>query len=153
MTNLISIAARNLLRYKRRTVLTLSLIVIGVLFVAGFVAVTGSFKNLMIGQITDSFVGHLQIHGKGYLAALDTLPLTMNLKPVPVGKVEALLKEIPEVEAYSLRIKFGGMFSNFTETTNIRLNGVDPEQETKTVPLLLSRIIDGDRILKKGYRN
>jgi putative ABC transport system permease protein len=42
------------------------------------------------------------------------------------------------------------MFSNFTETTNIRLNGVDPEEEFKTVPLLLSRIIDGEKVLKKG---
>jgi len=150
MGNLIKIAGRNLFRYKRRTLLTLSLIVIGVLFVTGFVAVTGSFKGMMIGQITDSFVGHMQIHRKGYLAAIDTLPLTMNLKPQAVKKVEAVLKEMPEIEAYTKRIKFGGMFSNFTETTNIRLNGVDPEMEVKTVPLLLPRIIQGEKAIKKG---
>jgi len=150
MGNLIKIAGRNLFRYKRRTLLTLSLIVIGVLFVTGFMAVTGSFKGMMIGQITDSFVGHMQIHRKGYLAAIDTLPLTMNLKPQAVKKVEAVLKEMPEIEAYTKRIKFGGMFSNFTETTNIRLNGVDPEMEVKTVPLLLPRIIEGEKAIKKG---
>jgi len=150
MANLIKIAGRNLFRYKRRTLLTLSLIVIGVLFVTGFVAVTGSFKGMMIGQITDSFVGHMQIHRKGYLAAIDSLPLTMNLKPGAVRKVEAVLEAMPEIEAYSKRIKFGGMFSNFTETTNIRLNGVDPEMEAKTVPLLLSRVIEGEKALKKG---
>ncbi|MBW2112875.1 MAG: ABC transporter permease [Deltaproteobacteria bacterium] len=144
MTNLIRIAGRNLFRYKRRTLLTLSLIVIGVLFVTGFVAITGSFKGMMIGQITDSFVGHLQIHRKGYLAAIDSLPLTMNLKPGAVRKAEAALKAMPEVEAYSKRIKFGGMFSNFTETANIRLNGVDPEMEARTVPLLLSRVLEGN---------
>ncbi|MGM0426771.1 MAG: ABC transporter permease [Thermodesulfobacteriota bacterium] len=150
MTNLIKIALRNLFRYKRRTLLTLSLIVIGVLFVTGFVAITGSFKGMMVGQITDSFVGHLQIHRKGYLAAIDSLPLTMNLKPEAVRKAEAALKEMPAIEAYSKRIKFGAMFSNFTETTNIRLNGVDPEMEFKTVPLLLSRVMEGERALKKG---
>ncbi|RJR31455.1 MAG: ABC transporter permease [Desulfobacteraceae bacterium] len=150
MTNLIKIAGRNLFRYKRRTLLTLSLIVVGVLFVAGFMAVTGSFKNMMIGQITDSFVGHMQIHRKGYLAAIETLPLTMNLRPQAVGRLETVLKETPEIEAYSMRIKFGGMFSNFTETTNIRLNGVDPEMETRTVPLLLPRIMEGEKALKKG---
>src|SRR3989339_1091646 len=150
MTNLIKIAGRNLFRYKRRTLLTLSLIVIGVLFVASFMAVTGSFKTLMIGQITDSFVGHMQIHRKGYLAAIDTLPLTMNLRPQAIKKIEKVLKETPEIEAYSMRIKFGGMFSNFTETTNIRLNGVDPEMEAKTVPLLLPRIMEGEKALKKG---
>jgi len=150
MANLIKIATRNLFRYKRRTLLTLSLIVIGVLFVAGFVSITGSFKSMMIGQITDSFVGHLQIHRKGYLAAIDNLPLTMNLKPGAVQKAEAAFKAIPEIEAWSKRIKFGGMFSNFTETTSIRLNGVDPEMEFKTVPLLLSRVLEGEKGLKKG---
>jgi putative ABC transport system permease protein len=150
MTNLIKIAARNLFRYKRRTLLTLSLIVVGVLFVAGFMAVTGSFKNMMVGQITDSFVGHMQIHRKGYLAAIENLPLTMNMRPQAVRKVETILKENPQVEAFSPRVKFGGMFSNFTETTNIRLIGVDPEMEAKTVPLLLPRIMEGEKALKNG---
>jgi putative ABC transport system permease protein len=150
MTNLIKIAGRNLFRYKRRTLLTLSLIVMGVLFVSGFMAVAGSFKSMMIGQITDSFLGHIQIHRKGYLAAIDNLPLTMNLKPQAFRKVEAVLSETPQIEAYSPRVKFGAMFSNFIETTNIRLNGVDPEKEAKTVPLLLGRITQGDHALRKG---
>ena len=150
MTNLIRISARNLSRYKRRTLLTLTLIVVGVLFVSGFMAVTGSFKSLMIGQITDSFVGHLQIHRRGYLAAIENLPLTMNLKPQAVKRVDNLLRETREIEAYSMRIKFGAMFSNFMETTNIRLNGIDPEAEAKTVPLLFPRIIEGEKRLNKG---
>ena len=150
MFNLFKIAGRNLLRYKRRTLLTLSLIVLGVVFVAVFIAVTGSFKAMMIGQITDSFVGHMQIHRKGYLSSIDTLPLTMNLKPKAVGKVEHLLQETAGIEAYSPRIKFGGMFSNFAETSNVRLNGVFPEKEMSTVPLFLSRIKSGDGNLKKG---
>lgn len=150
MLNLFKIATRNLRRYKRRTLLTASLIVTGVVFVLVFVAVTGSFKAMMIGQITDSFVGHMQIHRKGYLASIDTLPLTMNLKPQAVKKVDKAINEIPGIEAHSPRIKFGGMFSNFVETTNIRLNGVYPEKEMKTMPLFLSRIKEGGAILKKG---
>ena len=150
MANIWRIAVRNLFRYKRRTLLTLSLIVLGIMFVTIFIAVTGSFKSMMIGQITDSSLGHLQIHRQGYLAAIDTLPLTMNLKPQAVKKVEKALQEIPEIEAYSPRIKFGGMFSNFTETTNIRLNGVDPEKELRTVPLLTSRITEGAKAIQKG---
>lgn len=150
MANIWRIAARNLFRYKRRTLLTLSLIVLGIMFVTIFIAVTGSFKTMMIGQITDSSLGHLQIHRQGYLAAIDTLPLTMNLKPQAMKKIEKALQDIPEIESYSPRIKFGGMFSNFTETTNIRINGVDPERELKTVPLLTSRITEGAKTLKKG---
>jgi len=150
MFDLFKIAVRNLIRYKRRTLLTSSLIAIGVIFVLVFISVSGSFKNLIIGQVTDSMLGHMQIHRKGYVASLDSLPLTMNLKPKAVEKVENVLKPMPEIECYSKRIKFGGMFSNFVETTNIRLNGVWPEKEFKTVPLLQSRIVKGDKGIKKG---
>jgi putative ABC transport system permease protein len=88
--------------------------------------VTGSFKAMMVGQITDSVLGHLEVHRKGYVASIDTLPLNLNMKPGAVAKVEAALKQDPAVETWSPRVKFGGMFSNFTETTSIRINGVDP---------------------------
>lgn len=150
MFDLFKIAIRNLIRYKRRTFLTASLIAIGVLFVLVFIAVSGSFKNLIISRVTDSMLGHLQIHRKGYVASLESLPLTMNLRPKAVKKIESILNQMPGIECYSKRIKFGGMFSNFVETTNIRLNGVIPEKEFKTVPLLQSRIIKGDKGIKKG---
>ncbi len=150
MGNLFKIAVRNLLRYKRRTLLTASLITIGVVFVLVFMSVSGSFKNMMIGQITDSMLGHLQVHRKGYVASIDNLPLNLNLKAGAVARLEKVLDTQPEIAAYSPRIKFGGMFSNFAETTNIRLNGVIPEKEFATTPLLPSRIIDGAKEIKRG---
>jgi len=150
MLNIFQIAVRNLMRYKRRTLLTASLVAIGVVFVLVFISISGSFKNMMIGQITDSFLGHIQIHKKGYVASLDSLPLTLNMGPKALGKVEKAINEIPDIEAYSKRIKFGGMFSNFVETTNVRLNGVYPEDEFKTVPLFLSRIKKGEKTIRTG---
>jgi len=151
MRNLLKIAIRNLLRYKRRTLLTASLIAIGVVFVLLFVAVTGSFKSMMIGQITDSMLGHLQVHRRGYLASIENLPLNMNLKLQAYQKVEDMLTNQPEVEAVSPRIKFGGIFSTFVETTSIRLNGVYPDRELKAVPLLASRLSKGEKgSLKRG---
>jgi len=153
MLNVIKIAARNLRRYQRRTILTSSLITLGVVAVLLFISTTGSFKNMMVGQITDSMIGHLQIHRKGYLASIDNLPLNRNLDQRQVAKVKEILSGLDAVESYSMRIKLGAMFSNFTETTNIRLNAVIPEQEVKTVPLLSERIIEGEKkdvLLQKG---
>jgi len=151
MGNLFKIAFRNLLRYKRRTLLTASLVTIGVVFVLLFISISGSFKNMMVGQMTDSMLGHLEVHRKGYLASIDNLPLNLNLKLQAYQKLEGILKQEPEVEAFSPRIKFGGMFSTFVETTNIRLNGVYPDREFKTVPLLPSRLTNGTKkTLEKG---
>jgi putative ABC transport system permease protein len=128
----------------------MSLITIGVAFVLVFISVTASFKAMMISEITDSMLGHIQLHRKGYVASIDNLPLNLNLNSKALMKLEKILAEIPEVEFYSPRIKFGGVFSNFAESTNIRLNAVDPEKELDTVPLLASRITEGHRTIKPG---
>jgi len=153
MFNVLKMAARNLSRYRRRTLLTLLLIVIGMIAVLLFIAVTGSFKQMMIGQITDSVLGHIEVHRKGYVASIDNLPLNLNMKPMAVTKVETALKEIEGIETWSPRVKFGGMFSNFAETTSIRVNGIDPEREAATVPLLAGRLMEGAKqgaLVSKG---
>jgi putative ABC transport system permease protein len=145
MTEVLKIAARNLLRYHRRTLLTALLVTIGVLAVLSFIAITGSFKRLMVGQITDSMLGHIEIHRRGYTASLENLPLNLNMQPGAVARIEEALKAVPEVMAASPRLKLGAMFSNFTETTAIRLNGIDPAREDAAVPGLRGRISAGTR--------
>ena len=66
MFKIFKIAIRNLQRYTRRTALTALLIVVGLVMVILFSGLAGSFKNMMIGLITDSNLGHLQIHKKGH---------------------------------------------------------------------------------------
>jgi len=153
MRNVVKIAAKNLLRYKRRTLLTTALIALGVVAVLLFIAVSGSFKGMMIGQITDSVMGHVQIHRKGYVASIDSLPLNRNLSGKQMAKVEEILRADPAVESFTVRLKLGAMFSNFTETTNIRLNAVIPAQEFQSMPLLASRISEkkeGAELLPPG---
>jgi putative ABC transport system permease protein len=143
MLKVLKLAARNLARYGRRTVLTAGLIILGIVAVLVFVSVSGSFKNLIVGQITDSMIGHLQVHRRGYVASIDNLPLNLNMKPAQVEKIEQALRSMKNIVAWSPRLKFGAMFSNFTETTSIRLNGVNSSQEAATVPLLAQRLVQG----------
>ncbi len=140
MGNVIKIAIRNLMRYKRRTFLTSLLITVGVVAVILFSGLSGSFKAMMIGQITDSNLAQMQIHKKGYVSSIDSMPLDLNLNQKAYAGVENILKEHPEIEAYAPRIKLGGMLSNFTETTSIRLNAVDPAREVKVCPAIEERI-------------
>lgn len=152
MNKVIKIAARNLLRYQRRTALTTLLITIGVVAMLLFISTSGSFKAMMVGQITDSMLGHLQVHKKGYVSSIDSLPLTMNMNPRMLDKAADRFAEIDNIEAWSPRLKLGAMFSNFAQTTSIRVNGVDPEKELATCPELIKRIISGDnsKLLEPG---
>jgi putative ABC transport system permease protein len=153
MLNILKIAIRNLARFRRRTLLTATLITLGISAVLLFIATAGSFKAMMIGQFTDGVLGHLQVHRKGYVASIDNLPLNLNLQPAMVAKVEQVLANLDAVETYSERVKLGAMFSNFTETTSVRINGIDPEKEAATTPLLAGRIVEGSKVgelLKPG---
>jgi putative ABC transport system permease protein len=143
MLKILKLAVLNLTRYWRRTLLTAGLIIIGIVAVLLFVSVSGSFKGLIVGQITDAMIGHLQVHRRGYVASIDNLPLNLNMKPAAAEKADQLLKGMSNVVAWSPRLKLGAMFSNFTETTNIRLNGVIAEREAATVPLLAERLVEG----------
>lgn len=140
MSNILKISYRNLLRNSRRTLLTASLITLGVVFVLVYTALSGSFKAYMIGQITDASIGHIQIHRKGYVASVENLPLDKNFNEKALGFIEEHLSKSQYIESYSYRIKFGGMFSNFTSSTNIRLNAIDPEKELQTLPGLKDRL-------------
>ncbi|MBP9566125.1 MAG: ABC transporter permease [Sulfurospirillum sp.] len=150
MNNIIKMSYRNLMRNFRRTLLTASLITVGVVFVLIYTALSSSFKSYTIGQITDSVMGHIQIHKKGYVASVDSLPLDKNMNAKMVEMIEGEIKNNPLIESYSFRIKFGAMFSNFTTTTNIRLNAIYPEKEFKTLPLLKERVSDLSGALKQG---
>lgn len=145
MFNTLKLASKNLMRYRRRTLLTTLLITIGIVAVLLFIAVSGSFRNLMVGQITDSMLGHIQIHRKGYVASIDSLPLTLNMNSKMMGKIREMFSGMKNIEAWSPRVKFGAMFSNFKETTSMRVNAVDPAKEEATTPLLKGRMIKGDK--------
>ena len=70
MGNLLKISIRNLFRYKRRTLLTSSLIAFGVVLVIVFGGLSISFKTQMIGILTNTSLGDLQIHKKGYVESI-----------------------------------------------------------------------------------
>jgi putative ABC transport system permease protein len=147
MGNLLKIAVRNLLRYTRRSLLTVSLIASGVVFVLVFVAMTGSFKNAIVASITDSYLGHLQVHRRGYVASIESLPLNLSLAPAQLTAIQQALADVPGVVGSSARIKFNAMFSNFTETTGLRVTAVYPDREFAVCPKLPARVLQGDRTL------
>lgn len=149
MGNLIKIAFRNLYRQQRRTLLTIAIISVGVIAVLLFSALSCAFKNMMVSQITDSMLGHLQIHRKGYVSSLDNLPLDNTINAGQMKKIGAVLDGLSQVEAYSKRILMGGMLSNYMETANIKVAGINPRDESVVTPLLTSRIKKGT-MLKKG---
>ena len=139
MKNIIKIAIRNLFRYTRRTLLTTTLISIGVILVIVFAGLGGSFKSAMIGIITDSMLADVQVHKSGYVETIDNIPLNIFLTENEMEVLQPKLDNNAKIEAYSPRIKFGAMISDYIQTSNIRLSAVYPEKEQATCPTLTDR--------------
>jgi putative ABC transport system permease protein len=144
MKNIIIIAWRNLSRYTRRTLLTSSLIAAGVALVIIFGGIGNSFKTEVIGILTNSNLGEIQIHKKGYFGSLDNMPLDIMISENGLKQIKTLLDNNPEIKSYSERIRFGTMVSNFAQTTNMRITAIYPDKETKTCSNLVKRIKEGD---------
>ncbi|OFZ46244.1 MAG: hypothetical protein A2381_11545 [Bdellovibrionales bacterium RIFOXYB1_FULL_37_110] len=145
LSGIIRIGVRNLMRYKRRTLLTGSLIVMGVVLVIVFGGLATTFKSSVIGVITNSSLSDMQIHKKGYVESVDNLPLDIYLNPFQMKKAEMILNENKKILAYSPRIRFGAMISNYIKTSSIRMTAIYPSNESKTCVGLTSRI--------KGIKN
>ena len=105
MNDILKIAALNLLRYKRRTLLTALLITVGLVAVLLFIAIAGSFRDMMVNQFTDSMVGHIQVHRRGYVGAMESLPVDRNMRPRMLVKLYEVLDKEEDIVAWSPRIK------------------------------------------------
>jgi putative ABC transport system permease protein len=103
------IAARNLLRNRRRTLLSLAGITIGVVAMVGFRGLIIGQREMMLGNLVQGVAGAVQIHKKGYVANVQALPLSLAM-----ADSEDLRRRIRAVEGVvevAPRITFGAMLS------------------------------------------
>jgi putative ABC transport system permease protein len=153
MINLIKIAIRNLLRYKRRAILTSLLIVIGVILVVVSSGVIAGFKYSATGMLTDTMLSHIQVHKKGYFEVYNTSPLNIYLNDKEMQDLAHTLDADKNIEVYSPRINFMAMASIYSDTTTMKITAVDPEHEAIACPAIADRfkgVEDKQHFLKPG---
>lgn len=142
MLNIFKLAARNILRNKRRTVLTVSMITIGVvviLFSASFLkSMTEGWKQGLI----NGTLGHFQVVLKGYKDKTDSFSLDYAIPQA--SRVVSNLAQEPDVEGVTKKISIGGLVSTGDKTSTFFGNGIEVKSATKALPALYSSIVEGD---------
>ncbi len=123
---LFKIAWRNLWRNKRRSVIILTSIVVGVaaLIVSDFI-MRGMAYQMLRNQIGLD-VSHIQIHSRGWH---DNKVLKNYMKNT--GRVEELLKKKPFIQNFSKRIVSQGMINSAAASSGVTINGVEHDREAK----------------------
>jgi putative ABC transport system permease protein len=123
------LAARNLLRHKTRTALTLGAIALGSI---GLI-LSGGFVEDIFVQLREATIhsqlGHLQLFKTGYYTLGRKAPYQYMIQKHQ--KTIAELRDLPHVVDVMARVNFSGLLSNGKTSYPIIGEGVDPEKEAK----------------------
>ena len=118
MNSLLRIAFRNVLRNRRRSIITFS----AVFLALGVMVGLRGFLNGMQATIRESVIlgqtGALQVHRKGFLKSVNTSSLDLDL-PTDEAFMGRILG-VKGVKAATARIAFGGM-ANANDTSAVAL--------------------------------
>jgi len=145
MGKLLRLAWRNVWRNRRRTLIALAAIALGVIFLAFMDGSIAGFQQAIFGNAVRLQGGNVQVHAPGYREKSKRLPL------LPLDDVVSVVQSVraePQVIAVSRRINTGGFVSSREATVPVVIAGIEPEQEAP-VGLLADNIVQG-RYLANG---
>jgi putative ABC transport system permease protein len=133
-----NMAWRNVWRNRRRSLLTVLAISLGLGFNIFMRAIGDGFHEQMVDNSVRSHIGHLEVHRAGYH---DDPGINKTL-PDP-QEVERAIETLPDLRAYSLRVVGDGLASTAENSAGVAIVGIDPEKE-RTVTTIDHGIVKGE---------
>jgi len=141
-----SMAWRNVWRHRRRSVLTIATISLGLAFYIFMRGIGDGFHEQMVDNSVRAHIGHIEIHRRGYH---DDPGINKTL-PDP-ARVEAAIRRLPALRGYSFRVLGDGLASTAANSAGVSIVGVDPEQE-KTVTTIYRGVVKGKYLDPKDHQ-
>ncbi|MCJ7553801.1 MAG: ABC transporter permease [Ignavibacteriaceae bacterium] len=134
---LLSLAWRNIWRNKRRSLIIIAAIAVGLLSGLFASAVMFGMGESLINSTIDRDLGHIQIHIPGFeddKLLSETIPDAQNIL--------SEIKSQKNVTGVSSRLIIEGMISSATSSGGVRITGILPDDE-KTVTTVHQQIVSG----------
>jgi len=135
------LALRNLWRHRRRTLLTMGALAVGVMAVVGVRGFLNGLQGSLITGVTEGGFGALQIHATGFMASVDAMPLSPDLP----GDDDALQKvlAIDGVKAVAPRLTFPALLAGEADSTFALVVGTDLDREATVSPRRVALVTSG----------
>jgi len=133
------LAWRNVWRHRRRTVIIVLAMGLGLAFMMFYDGLVDGFNQAIYGNAIRVLGGNIQVHAAGYRERIDSNPL------LPLSDDSAVVQTAlsqPDVVAASRRINTGGLVSNREGAFPISIIGIEPEAEAP-ISLIAGHILDG----------
>jgi putative ABC transport system permease protein len=105
MWSLITLAFRNIFRFKRRTFITLSAVSVGLGLLIVSISLMNGIDKQSISNIINCQTSHIKIFKAGYFDKREELPMDITIKDP--DHIRSLLKNVPGILGTESRILFG----------------------------------------------
>ncbi|MBC7427868.1 MAG: ABC transporter permease [Bacteriovorax sp.] len=137
---ILRLAFRNIFRNKRRTILSVIAIGVGLAAMMFADALIVSLGETMVRSATQDFSGNAQIHQESFTKNLEVEKvITGNENNLLLKKLE----DESELQSFTPRVLSYGMLTSTSDANNIVVYGIDPEKE-KTVSKISQRMVAGE---------
>ncbi|MGD9246230.1 MAG: ABC transporter permease [Desulfobacterales bacterium] len=142
MLRILRFAANNVTANKKRTLLTIAVIIIGLCSInIGKGIMSGMQKESEL-SVTEGRTGEIQIHKQGYFDSSELNILNYSINNA--SRLQDELKRIEGVEDVAGRIQFGGLLAKGDETAVVVFcRAADIANEVKVCPKIKDNIIEG----------
>jgi putative ABC transport system permease protein len=130
---LLTLAWRNIWRNRRRTLIVLTSIVVGVVALVFFESYVNGFMQQMFDSQLGTHTSHLQIHARGF----EDDRIVQNFMTESATPA-ASLKSSPAVKAFSRRTVSYGLISSASNSAGIVLVGIHPDEEARITTIKAS---------------
>jgi len=137
---LIYVAWRNVFRNKRRTILNVIAVAIGMIMVIIGLGWMRGYQTGIFTSMINFETGHIQVLNKNYLAVARRLPLDLNVERV--SELRARLLTDPRIEDAAPRINFMMTVGFRGKSRTLLARAVDPGPESR-VTVLHTLIVSG----------
>ncbi len=139
----IKLGWRNIWRHRRRSLVVISSISIGVfamMFSAGFM---NGMNVQMVENTISTSLGHIAVHRRGFQ---DNMKLEFNFSAGP--KMLETIDKTPLVKAWAPRVKMQAMVRSSESSRGVMIVGIDPEREKNISKIYdYTRKEDGSRFI------
>ncbi len=135
----LSLAWRNLWRHRRRTIIVVLAMGLGLSMMILYDGLIDGFQQAIYGNAVNILGGNIRVHATGYSANVQSTPLLPLANPAAV--IEAA-RSVPNVVAATSRINTGGLVTNHDGAFSVSIVAIDPEQEAP-LSLVAKHVADG----------
>lgn len=130
------IALRNILRHRRRSLLTVTAVAFSVFCLIVFQALMSGLHQKMMESALNLDTGVIQIHAAGFSRN------QTRLLPLPNPKVIASAFKASGITSFALRLKTPALILAGRHSSSVSLSGIEPDQEA-SVTLIRQKMVRG----------